>query len=288
LITPRAFQLSAILNPILIHDSITQKFSGLELAPVVITGSHGGLAAAAFAVQKNIKGAIFNDAGGGKDLAGIAGLYLLQKYGILGACVDYRTARIGIGKETAEGLIYHTNTLARQAGVEPGQKAMLAAKIMARADWVPSAAEYLEIPREAETVVYYSPEGKRIVTLDSNAMIRTEHKNAVVLTGSHGGLVGELPAVRRPVLAAFYNDAGVGKDKAGLSRLPWLEKHGIVGATVSARTARIGVGLDTYQSGVVSFVNQLGRARGIKSGMTAKRAAHLILAKILPVISSES
>ena len=266
-----------ILNPILIHDSITQKISGLELAPVVITGSHGGLAAATFAVQKKLKGAIFNDAGGGKEQAGIAGLYLLQKYGILGACVDYRTARIGIGKETAEGLIFHTNSLARQAGVKPGQKAMLAANIMARADWVPAVAENLEIPREAETVVYSSPGGRRIVTLDSNSMVRTEHKNAVVLTGSHGGLVGALPAVRRPVLAAFYNDAGVGKDKAGLSRLPWLEKHGIVGVTVSASTARIGVGLDTYQSGVVSFVNRLGREQGIKSGMTAKQAAHLIL-----------
>lgn len=264
-------------HPIEIHDSITHDVAGRDLAPVVITGSHGGMAAAIFAVQKRLKGAIFNDAGVGKEQAGIAGLDLLQEYGILGACVDSLTARIGIGQETAQGLVSHANPLAQKAGVEPGQKAGLAARFMAQADRAPAAAGNLKPPREVETVVYTSPDGRRIVTLDSNSMVRSEHKDAVVLTGSHGGLVGELPAVKHSVLAAFYNDAGVGKDNAGMSRLPWLEKHGIAGATVFADTARIGVGLDTYQSGVVSFVNGMGRALGIKSGMAAKDAAHLIL-----------
>jgi hypothetical protein len=267
-------------HPILINDSITLDVTCLELAPVIITGSHGGLAAAAFAVRKNLKGAIFNDAGVGKKRAGIAGLDLLQKHGILGACVDFRTARIGLGKETAAGLISFANPLAQEAGVEAGQKAGLAAKLMARADWVFAAAKDLPLPHEVETVVYVSPGGRRIVTLDSNSMIRPEHKDAVVLTGSHGGLVGKLPAVKHRVLAAFYNDAGVGKDNASIARLPWLERHGIIGAAVSADTARIGVGLDTYQSGVVSFVNKLGLAMGVKDGMTARQAAHLILEKI--------
>lgn len=267
-------------HPIEIHDSITHDISNHGLFPVVIAGSHGGMSSAIFAVQKKLKGVIFNNAGVGKERAGITGLDLLQEYGILGACVDSSSARIGIGQETAEGIISHANALAREAGVKPGQKAALAAELMVKAVWAPPAAGgNLEVPREVETAVYVSPDGRRIVTLDSNSMIRPEHKDAVVLTGSHGGLVGDLPAVKHPVLAAFYNDAGVGKDQAGISRLPWLEEHGIAGAAVSAASARIGVGLDTYQSGVISFVNGLGQALGIKEGMTAKKAAHLILEK---------
>ena len=267
-------------HPIEIHDSITHEINGRGAAPVVISGSHGGMAAAIFAVQKRLKGAIFNDAGGGKKRAGIAGLDLLQEHGILGACVDSLTARIGMGRETAQGIISHVNSLARKAGVAIGQKAESAAYIMARADWKPIKRGELASPQEIETVVYASPSGGRIITLDSNSMIRPDHKDAVVLTGSHGGLVGQLPAVKHPVLAAFYNDAGVGKDNAGISRLPWLEKHGIVGATVNANTARIGVGLDTYESGMISFVNGLGQAMGVAVGMTAKEAAQLILENI--------
>ena len=266
-------------HPIEIHDSITHDVAGEALAPVVVAGSHGGLAAAVFAVQRRLKGAILNDAGVGKAGAGIAGLDLLEEYGILGACVDSLTAKIGIGRETLQGIISHVNSLALKAGVEPGQKAGLAAWHMAQADWNPPKEGDLDPPRELETVVHVAPDGRRIITLDSNSMIRPEHKNAVVLTGSHGGLVGDLPAVKHSVLAAFYNDAGVGKDSAGISRLPWLEKHGIIGAAVSAASARIGVGLDTYQSGEVSFVNEPGRALGIEAGMPAKEAAHLILEK---------
>ena len=97
------------------------------------------------------------------------------------------------------------------------------------------------------------------------------------MTGSHGGLVGSLPAVKYPVAAAFYNDAGVGKADAGISRLTWLENNYIYGATVDANTARIGIGLETYESGIVSHVNALAESIGICPGMSAKAAAQVIL-----------
>lgn len=97
------------------------------------------------------------------------------------------------------------------------------------------------------------------------------------MTGSHGGQVGTQPAVKYPVAAAFYNDAGVGKDNAGISRLKWLEENNIYGATVDANTARIGIGIDTYHSGIVSHVNTLAGSIGIRPGISAKDAAQIIL-----------
>ena len=134
------------------------------------------------------------------------------------------------------------------------------------------------IPVEKITVVKTSPQGWRVVTMDSNAQVEKEHGNDVILTGSHGGLVGTQPAVKYPVRAAFYNDAGLGKDKAGISRLDWLQKNGIIGVCVSAGSARIGIGLDTYEKGIVSYVNDLAFEKaGIVPGMKAKVAAQRVI-----------
>jgi hypothetical protein len=108
-------------------------------------------------------------------------------------------------------------------------------------------------------------------------MVTPENRNDIILTGSHGGLVGTAPAVKYPVIAALYNDAGIGKDGAGISRLPWLQKNGIIAATVDANTARIGVGMDTYESGMVSFANELALDIGISRGISAREAAWKVL-----------
>jgi len=95
---------------------------------VVLCGSHGGLSSAIFALKKGVRGVIFNDAGGGKDQAGIAGLALLEENGIYAATVDADSAKIGIGMETYEtGIISHLNRLALEMGLAPGIRARDAA-----------------------------------------------------------------------------------------------------------------------------------------------------------------
>ena len=264
-------------NPVIVYDSITQVAADQPSPPVAINGSHGGLTAAVFAIQKNVKAAIFNDAGIGKDQAGIAGLELLDQQGIFAACVDTFTARIGLGNDTLRGTISYANRLAQNAGVNHGQKAEEAAELMAKANWNPQITANLKPLEVRETVLFTQTYGRRIVTLDSNSMIKPEYKDDVVLTGSHGGLVGELPAIKYPVLAVFYNDAGVGKNNAGISKLPWLQEKGIIGATVDANTCRIGIGLDTYEFGVVSYVNDLAADINITQGMKASEAVQRII-----------
>ncbi len=62
--------------------------------------------------------------------------------------------------------------------------------------------------------------------MDSNGDVHAEDTGHIIVTGSHGGLLGGKPetAVKHPVFAAVYNDAGIGIDDAGISRLPVLDR----------------------------------------------------------------
>src|SRR5262249_31189639 len=111
----------------------------------------------------------------------------------------------------------------------------------------------------------------QVWALDSASLVLPEHKHSIVITGSHGGLLGNRPetALKYDVLGALYNDAGIGKDAAGVSRLPALDARGIAAATVSAASARIGDARSTYEDGVVSRVNARAAALGLRAGIGA-------------------
>src|SRR4029077_14992782 len=100
----------------------------------------------------------------------------------------------------------------------------------------------------------------------------------IVITGSQGGLLGGRPetALKYDVRAAFYNDAGIGIDEAGVSRLPALDQCGIAAATVSAASARIGDARSTYEDGILSRVNARAVALGLAPDMSARGAVALL------------
>ena len=105
-----------------IVDSITEALSD-GAGAVVVSGSHGGTSAARFAIQAAVRVAVFNDAGVGRDGAGIAGLALLQQCGIAAGAVGHTSARIGDSADTWEnGVITQVNPLAAALGFQPGQK----------------------------------------------------------------------------------------------------------------------------------------------------------------------
>lgn len=106
--------------PLLLVDSITEAI-GPGAGCVVVSGSHGGTSAGRFALQAAVKLAVFNDAGVGKDEAGIAALALLQHHGVAACTVAHDTARIGEARSTLEtGVISHVNAAAAALGARPG------------------------------------------------------------------------------------------------------------------------------------------------------------------------
>ncbi len=77
-------------------------------------------------------------------------------------------------------------------------------------------------------------------------------------------------ALKYDVRSALYNDAGIGKDEAGVSRLPALDARGIPAAAVAAASARIGDARSTYEDGIISRINDRAAALGLREGISAR------------------
>ncbi|MEM1376100.1 MAG: hypothetical protein AAGG69_01810 [Pseudomonadota bacterium] len=93
--------------------------------------------------------------------------------------------------------------------------------------------------------------------------VTAEDVGAIIISGSHGGASAASYAREVRALLYVFNDAGVGKDKAGIIALDILEDVGIAAATVSSDSARIGDAADTLACGVVSHVNGCARRLGL-------------------------
>ncbi|MCU0813311.1 MAG: hypothetical protein MUC32_02940 [Burkholderiaceae bacterium] len=101
-------------------DSITEAI-GRAAGAAAVSGSHGGTSAARFALEAGVVLAVFNDAGVGRDGAGIAALWLLQARGVAACAVAHTSARIGAAQSTwNDGVISHVNDAARALGARPG------------------------------------------------------------------------------------------------------------------------------------------------------------------------
>ena len=114
-------------------DSIT------ELGPddagcVAVSGSHGGLSSARYALAARPWLSVFNDAGVGKDRAGIAGLRLLQEAGLAALAVAHERECMGEADSTLhDGMVSHLNEAALALGFVSGKP--LKAQLVSWVDW---------------------------------------------------------------------------------------------------------------------------------------------------------
>ncbi len=109
--------MTAILRVV---DSITE-LGAADAGCIAVSGSHGGISSARFALAARPLLSVFNNAGIGKDGAGIAGLALLQAQDLAACTVEHHSARIGDAHSTLnDGIISHVNALAEALGIAPG------------------------------------------------------------------------------------------------------------------------------------------------------------------------
>jgi thiazole synthase ThiGH ThiG subunit len=106
----------------------------------------------------------------------------------------------------------------------------------------------------------------RVIIMDSITMLVPEDAGAIVVCASHGGSSSARFALELPLAAVFFNDAGVGKDDAGIVALDMLQAVGTAAGTVAHTTARIGDARDTWDSGIISFLNPAARSLGLAPG----------------------
>jgi hypothetical protein len=112
--------------------------------------------------------------------------------------------------------------------------------------------------------------GGRVLLVDSITQIEAGDCGAIVVTGSHGGASSGEVASSLPLAAVFFNDAGIGKDEAGVVALQMLQRRGVPAAAVAHTSARIGDAFDAWQHGVVSRLNDAARALGWREGSTVQ------------------
>ena len=261
------------MERVLVLDSAT-KLTDEAADAVVVCGSHGGLYPAWLAAQAGVRAVILNDAAVGRHQAGIAGIHWLDALEIPACAVDYRSARIGDGADTlASGIVSMSNDMAAQLGCLPGHTCRQAVACLSRNA---EPAPRHDVPSLGEGRARIGNTGHREVwAMDSVALVEADDRRKIVVTGSHGALLGgrqDDGVLGVDVFAALFNDAGGGKEEAGYARLPVLDARGIAAATVSSFSARIGDGRSTYDTGVISRLNETARRLELKEGMSARAA----------------
>lgn len=123
--------------------------------------------------------------------------------------------------------------------------------------------------------------GRKIVVADSAAAMDESTKGDVFVDGSHCGInVGEM-TIHSGVGAMIGNDAGLGKNDAGIAALKMCDEKGIPAAAVAAMSAKIGNGMSTYEQGKVSVANETAQKLGVSAGMSAKEAADKLLESLI-------
>lgn len=114
--------------------------------------------------------------------------------------------------------------------------------------------------------------GGRVILMDSITKVTLEDEGAIVVSASHGGASSGEFALAVPLGGVFFNDAGVGKEKAGIVALDMLQTKGIPAGAVAHMSARIGDSQDMWDNGVISYVNAAARALGLAPGSKLRAA----------------
>lgn len=253
---------------VLAAESVTELGDEVRGA-VLVAGSHGGLIACYLGASAGAHALILNDAGVGLDGAGVAGLVQLDAIGMAAATVSHLTARIGDGRDSlARGVISHVNAAAANAGARVGMTARDAASLLCLAPPAHSKPRFYIDGRWKLGTQRFA----EVWALDSVGKLVPEDAGRILLIGSHGALHGGRPqsaldlgghAVAAHAVA--FNDAGVGADGAGISRLPELDRRGIAAVTVSHASARIGDGRSMHDA-LITHVNAMAATTGARAG----------------------
>lgn len=110
------------------------------------------------------------------------------------------------------------------------------------------------------------------IITDSVTTLGVEARGRVALAASHGGIYAAYLAAKAGLRAVILSDAGIGRERAGIGGLAYLNELGMPAATVGHRSARIGDGQDCLARGVITHTNAHAAALGIAAGIATHEA----------------
>jgi predicted esterase YcpF (UPF0227 family) len=236
----------------------------------------------------NVKAVFLNNAGIGKNQAGISGLPFYAIEGIIACAVDNYSAEIGVARDTWElGIISHTNYLAEKLEIEIDDSVKQAVyKILSvmhqsslaqkelNTEFIVHEKKDTNAELKKQTQIHI--DGVNVTVTDSITFLNESNAGDIVVCGSHGGVSAGHYAHKHRLKAVFFNDAGIGKNNAGIKSLDFLSDSGILACTVDCMSAEIFNGQDALDNGIISVCNQLAMAKNIREMMTVKEALKLI------------
>ena len=112
--------------------------------------------------------------------------------------------------------------------------------------------------------------------VDSITELGPHDEGCLAVSGSHGGRSSARYALAARPLLSVFNDAGVGRDAAGIAALDLLQAQHLAACTVAHHSARIGEARSTLEDGVLSHVNPAARALGLRTGQPLRAALHAL------------
>lgn len=243
---------------------------------VVVNASYCGVLPARFIGKHRPRGAIGVDCGVGPAGASIAGLWYLEALNIPTAVADVVTVKLGNGDDLYEnGVVSFVNRPAQDCGAAPGMKVSDAALLLLEQD--PGDPEAAEVTHR--TVVGEGPEGRLIVCTDSIAFGLPEDANNVLVTAGHTGRSAVPYLLKVRPYGFICSDGGMGRENSGVAGMLEVNASGLAGATVDARSAKMGDGLSSYYDGTISAANDLAVSAGVRIGMSAIDAASALAAR---------
>jgi hypothetical protein len=124
--------------------------------------------------------------------------------------------------------------------------------------------------------ILYIDGAVRTVIMDSVSYVTASNRSDIIVSGSHGGTTSAGYAIDVAAGAVFFNDAGCGKNNAGIRGLELLQQHSIIGAAVDHCTAEIANAADTYDHGIIAHVNACASQIGLERGMPVREAIELL------------
>ncbi len=257
--------------------SASSQVTAAQHGHVVVSGYYGGEYNAFHAGKWGLRGVILNDAGVGKDNAGIRGIYYLEQIGLAAATADVNTCHIADGDHMlAQGIVSRLNRFAVELGCKVGDTVRDVAERMWHAKI--ASGELSPISGGKRYTISDFPGQPRIICLDAAPMLTAEDQGAIAVTGSHAALFRGKPdnVISVQLRGIFFSDGGVGLDAAGVSRLPDLDVKGIPAGAAAAMSAPIGDSRSIYRDGILSHVNATARKVGINPGLSVREAVALL------------
>jgi hypothetical protein len=255
-----------------------------SLVPIDATNDvliHAAFAAVAPSVgllNRGFRGFIAVDAGIGRDDAGIGGLPLADQYGVPAASVSVYSCALCAGASAwSDGVISRSNRAARAVGVLPGQSTATAAAHMLGAP--PGVTRSLTNPFGDSDFLLHAGTDGGIYGCWSMSLPKGDRHRDVFCVGTPVDTTMTVHMYNHGILprGLIGSDGGFGRGQMAVAGLGILQGMGIACAAVSHLTARLGDARSAYEDGEINVANALAEALGVRSGMSARQAAGLML-----------